>query len=141
MYDTLSSPVNLHLWKKTKSPSCQLCGGIRSLKHILSRCQTALTDGRYRWPHDQILKEIVEVVSSAVSTNTPNYEKILKRFVRTGIKSKPKEKPTPNVLSLATDWEVRADLETRLKFPEHIAKTSLHPDILIFSSKIKKILI
>ena len=58
-----------------------------------------------------------------------------------GVKSKPKEKPTPNALSLATDWELRADLDTRLKFPDHIAQTSLRPDTLIFSNKIKKIMI
>ena len=44
VYDTLHTPVNLHLWKKT-TPSCQLCGGgVGSLKHIFS-CQTALADG------------------------------------------------------------------------------------------------
>ena len=111
------------------------------IKHILSRCQTAQVDGRYRWCHDQILKETVEVVSTAISTNTPNYEKNLIKFVRAGIKSKPKEKPAPNALSLTIDWELRADLETRLKFLDHIAQTSLSPDILIFSNKIKKIII
>ena len=90
VYDTLPSPVNLHLWKKTKSPSCQLCGCIGSLKHILSRCQKALADGRYRWCHDQILKEIGEVVTTAISTNTPNNKKNLIRFIRAGVKSKPK---------------------------------------------------
>ena len=45
VYDTLPSPLNLHLWKKTKKPSCQLCGRVRSLKHVLSSCQTALVDG------------------------------------------------------------------------------------------------
>ena len=63
----------------------------------------------------------------------------LMRFVRAGVKSKPKEKITPNALTLARDWERRADLETRLKFSDHIAQTSLRPDIVIFSNKIKKI--
>ena len=57
------------------------------------------------------------------------------------MKAKPKEVNAPNALSMATDWEVRADLETRLKFPDHIAQTSLRLDVLIFSNKIKKILI
>ena len=121
--------------------SCQLCGCIGSFKHILSSCQTALADGHYRWRYDLILKEIVAVVSMAISTNIPNYNKSMIIFVRAGVKSKPKEKLTPNALSLATDWEIRADLETRLKFPDHIAQTSFCPDILIFSNKIKKIII
>ena len=130
VYETLSSPVNLHLWKRTKSPSCQLCRCIGSLKHSLSRCLTALADGRYRWQYDQILKEIMEVVSTATSINIPNYDKNLIRFVRAGVKSKPKEKPALNALSLATDWELRADFETRLKFSYHIAQiTPRHIDI------------
>ena len=50
-------PVNIHLWKKTKFPSCQLCGCIGSLKHILSCYLIARADGHYRWHHDQIFKK------------------------------------------------------------------------------------
>ena len=57
----------------------------------------------------------------AISTNKLSYEKNLIRFVRSGVKFKPKEKPTPNALSLITNWELTANLETRLKFPDHIA--------------------
>ena len=77
----------------------------------------------------------------AIHTNTPNYQKNLIRFVRAGVKAKPKEGKTQNALSLTTDWELRADLVIRLKFPDHITQTSLRPDILIFSNKIRKILI
>ena len=52
-----------------------------------------------------------------------------------GVKAKPKEGSTPNALSLRTDWELRAGLETRLKFPDYIAQTSLRPDIQIFFKK------
>ena len=95
MYDTLPSPVNLHLRKKIKNPRDSYIGGVGSLKHILSSCQTALTDRRYRWHHDQILKEVVEAVNTAIRTNTPNYQKNLIRFVRAGVKTKPKEGNTP----------------------------------------------
>ena len=125
LWHTLPSPVNLHLWKKT-TPSCQLCGGgggVRSLKHILNSCLTALADRQYRWFHDQISKEIVKVVNMAIRTNAPNYLKHLIRFVRDGVKAKRKEGKTPNALSLATDWEVRADLEIRLKFSCNIRPT------------------
>ena len=83
----------------------------------------------------------MEVVNTASCTNTPNYEKNVIRFINAGVRSKPREKTTPNALSLATDWELRADLETRLKFQDPIAQTSLRLYILIFSNKIKKILI
>ena len=125
--------------RKQKAPRVSYAGaGVGSLKPILSSCQRALVDGRYRWRHDQILKEILEVVHTAICSNTTNYQKNLISFVRAGVKAKPKE---GNAQTLATDRELRADLETRLKFPDHIAQTSLCSDILIFSNKIKKILI
>jgi len=55
VYDLLPSPANLHRWGKRDDPTCQLCGKIGTLEHTLSSCQTALTQGRYRWRHDNVL--------------------------------------------------------------------------------------
>ena len=66
VYETLPNPVNLHLWKKTKSPSCPLCEYIGSLKHILSRCQTALQMA----PLSSIKRN--SGGSMTINTNTPN---------------------------------------------------------------------
>ena len=110
-----------------KKPSCQVCGGIGSLKHILSSCQTALMDGHYRWRHDQILKEIVEVVNTEISANTWNPEKDLIRFVRAGVKSKPKEKNTPNALSLATDRLTKGWFREKIKIPRPYSPNIITP--------------
>ena len=99
-----------------------------------------LVDERYWRRHDQILKDIVELVITAIRTNMPNYDKSSLMFVKAGVKSKPKKKSILNAPSLAADWEFWADLGTRLKFPNSIAQTSLHSDIVIFSNKIKKII-
>jgi len=46
--------------RSSKPPSCALCSGRGSVKHILSSCLKALADGHYRWLHDQILKAVVD---------------------------------------------------------------------------------
>lgn len=140
VYDLLPSPVNLQLWTKSESPSCPLCGQIGSLKHILSNCKSALADGRYRWRHDQILKEIAEVVSTAIHTNKPNSNMNFINFIKAGAKPNLKKITAPNCLSCATDWELRVDLGKRLNFPEHISKTRLRPDLVLFSNKLKKVI-
>ncbi len=66
VYDTLPSPVNLHVWGKSETPSCLLCSGRGSLEHLLSSCPKALADGRYRWCHDQVLKAIAESLDQQV---------------------------------------------------------------------------
>ncbi|XP_053400422.1 uncharacterized protein LOC128557258 [Mercenaria mercenaria] len=40
----------------------QLCGEKGTLHHIMSACPTALAQGRYRWRHDQVLRELTDVV-------------------------------------------------------------------------------
>ena len=103
--------------KKPETPLCQLCGKTRSLKHILSSCQTALADGRYRWRYDQILKDMAEAVAAAIHTNIPSNDRSTIEFFKACVKAKPKKKLTPNALSAAADWEVRARLREKVKIP------------------------
>lgn len=117
-----------------------MCSRHGTLKHILSSCKTALTEGRYRWRHDEILKDIAKIVSTAISNNTLNLDKRAIGFHRAGEKPKKKNKNIANILSPATDWELRVDLGKRLKFPDHIVQTSLRPDLIFFSNNIKKLI-
>ncbi|XP_052233232.1 uncharacterized protein LOC127846096 [Dreissena polymorpha] len=55
-YYLLPSPANLHRWGKFDDPTCPLCGKIVMLEHTLSSCQTALTQGKYRWRHNKVLQ-------------------------------------------------------------------------------------
>ncbi|KAL7393910.1 hypothetical protein ABVT39_017600 [Epinephelus coioides] len=48
-YDVLPSPIS-------KDPSCPLCTTPATLKHILVGCRTSLTQGRYTWRHNQVLR-------------------------------------------------------------------------------------
>ena len=140
-YDTLPSPANLQIWYKTQSPNCDLCGCRCTLKHILSSCTSALADGRYRWRHDEILKEIAKIVENAIRINIYNPDSRQIRFIKAGANKPQKTRANPNLLSAATDWELRADVGERLRFPEHITTTKLRPDIVFFSEKLKKIVL
>ena len=54
-YDLLLTPSNLVPWNKKEDAACAPCKVYANPKHILSRCKVALTRGRYRWRHDQVL--------------------------------------------------------------------------------------
>ena len=57
VYDLLPSPANLCRWGLTTDPKCSLCDKPGTLDHVLLSCSTALTQGRYRWRHDSVLRE------------------------------------------------------------------------------------
>ncbi|XP_062272394.1 LOW QUALITY PROTEIN: uncharacterized protein LOC133978067 [Scomber scombrus] len=134
VYDALPSPANLHVWGKSETPSCLLCSGRGSLEHLLSSCPKALADGRYRWRHDQVLKAVAESVASAISTS--KHHQAPKRaipFVKAGEKPNARPQTTTGLLHTASDWQLQVDLGKQLKFPAHIAATSLRPDMIITS--------
>jgi len=67
VYDVLPSPSNLFSWGKVESPACCLCLKRGTLEHIFSSCLRALSKGRYRWCHDQVLKAIADTTCSGNS--------------------------------------------------------------------------
>ena len=143
MYDVLPSPTNLHIWGKRETPNCQLCARKGSLQHILSSCPKALGDGRYRWHHDQALKVITNEVTKAMRASNHQPGKKLKQinFVKAGEKIQKKRGERTYLLSSAYDWQLIVDLETQLKFPRHIAVTSLRPDLILHSDNTKQCII
>lgn len=63
-YDTLPCPQNLHQWFGAEE-TCLLCNTTNaSLQYILSGCKTALSQGRYRWRHDLVLRKLAEMAES-----------------------------------------------------------------------------
>ena len=143
VYDVLPSPTNLHIWGKRKTPNCQLCARKGSLQHILSSCPKALGDGRYRWRHDQAPKVIANEVTKAMRASNHQPGKKLKQinFVKGGEKIQRKRREKTNLLSSADDWQLIVDLETQLKFPRHIAVTSLRLDLILHSDNTKQCII
>ncbi|KAJ8407092.1 hypothetical protein AAFF_G00287680 [Aldrovandia affinis] len=61
-YDTFPCPHNLHQWFGNEE-CCPLYNSPNaSFRHILSGCKTVLSQGHYRWRHDQVLKKLAETV-------------------------------------------------------------------------------
>ena len=71
--------------------------------------------------------------------NKLNPDNRMIEFIKADMKPKKTVKTKPIIPSPSTDWELRVDVITRLIFPEHIVKTSLRPDLIFFSNKLKKI--
>jgi hypothetical protein len=62
VYDLLPSPTNLYRWGLSDDPKCHLCSKQGTLEHVLSSCSTALSQGRYRWRHDMVLRELANLL-------------------------------------------------------------------------------
>ncbi|XP_061920230.1 uncharacterized protein LOC133660667 [Entelurus aequoreus] len=141
VYDSLPSPANLHVWGKSETPSCFLCSGRGSLEHLLSSCPKSLADGRYRWRHDQVLKAVAESIASAISTSKQHHapNKAIS-FIKAGERPCARPKTTTGLLHTAPDWQLHVDLGKQLRFPQHIVKTSLRPDMIIISEASKHLI-
>ena len=138
-YDVLPSPTNLHLWYG-EEPTCPLCAAPANLKHILVGCRTSLTQGRYTWRHNQVLKclaaelEIRRVTTNAMSLNPQSTFPRETPFVREGEKLRTRSTTMgAGPLTVARVWEMRVDLSQRLTFPPKIAVTNLRPDLVLWS--------
>lgn len=139
VYDVLPTPSNLHIWGLAESPGCTLCGKPANLEHVLSSCRSNLADGKFRWRHDQVLTKLAEGLEQARRKQRklfkgPQYIK----FLRAGETSVP-QTTAKGILSTADDWEMRADLQRQLKFPEEIATTTCRPDVVLWSKATKQV--
>lgn len=146
-YDVLPSPKNLHQWYG-EDPTCSLCPADATLKHILTGCKTSLTQGRYTWRHNQVLKCLAAAVETKRATvnslpQTATNSTITASFVREGQK-KPNHPPSTlklRELAKARDWKLLVDIGHQLIFPPEIASTTLRPDMVLWSPLMKSVYI
>ncbi|KAG1953648.1 hypothetical protein F2P79_009189 [Pimephales promelas] len=125
VYDVLPTPTNLQRWRLTEDPSCALCKRPVNLEHILSSCRAGLTEGRFRWRHDQVLAQLAEGLEKERKRKRSKAQDRGPRFIcflRPGEKAG-KEDRCLGIIGTAEDWEMRVDLGRKLKFPEEIAAT------------------
>ncbi|XP_052238637.1 uncharacterized protein LOC127849934 [Dreissena polymorpha] len=73
VYDLLPSPANLCRWGLTEDPKYSLYDRVGTLKHVLSSCTTALTQGKYRWRHDLVLRELADWLEKERQKEIGNY--------------------------------------------------------------------
>nr|XP_061825268.1 uncharacterized protein LOC133612115 [Nerophis lumbriciformis] len=142
-YDTLPSPRNLHVWYGAEV-TCQLCDSQNpSLHHILSGCKVALSQGRYGWRHDRVLRKLAEILEARrVEANgaSPGTAQRLIKFVKQGGQPQSSSKSIQSLLSVGGEWNMKADLDRQLKFPQEITTTLLRPDIVLWSTSTKTVI-
>lgn len=136
-YDVLPTPKNLHQWMG-EDPCCTLCGLPANLRHILCGCKVSLTQGRYTWRHNQVLRQLacaLEERRLAANTHPSQRTRTLSvAFVSAGEQPKrAQSRQTVSSLDIASDWEMRVDLDHMLVVPVDIVRTSLRPDIILWS--------
>ena len=141
VYDLLPTPSNKNKWYGSEE-MCKLCGGNGTLAHILSGCEVALAQGRYRWRHDQVLRQIALCVEAKRRNHNNQICRVEKKiqFVKAGEKRNPAERRLlGSYLDGANDWKLHVDLDRKLKFPREVAVTNLRPDMLLVSESTKRI--
>jgi hypothetical protein len=141
VYDVLPTPTNLMTWGKIENSNCSLCGKPGNLEHILSSCSKALADGRYRWRHDTVLREIAAVIDNAMKSTRGSKNKKAKfiSFVKAGEKIVKEHHQLVGLLHKASDWNMIVDLEKQLQIPQDIVETRLRPDIVLLSRSTKQL--
>ena len=122
-----------------KLPQCPLCEKRGSLKNILSCCTRVLGDGRYIRCHNQVLRVIANVFNKCFRIST--YEPISRRFnflkAGSGCSISNVRKKTL-LLSTAPEGKLFVDLDEQLKFPDHIVRTQLQPDMILVLNQMKE---
>ena len=144
-YNTLPCPSNLKRWRLTTESSCFLCNkSVCTSAHILGACNVALSQGRFTFRHDSILRELVlafkDFLFQYKPNNTSHHGFI--NFVKQGSKpSKSSKKVHSGILNSASDWKLCFDLGDKLVIPAFLTISTLRPDILLFSILTKKVVI
>ena len=110
-------------------------------RHIRSACPRALGDGRYRWRHDQVLRTVDDTVDAAICANNYKLEARPIYFVQAGECPTSECKIYSCLLSTAQDWQWRVDIGNRLKVPEQITTTTLRPDLILWSTETRQVLL
>ena len=71
-FDTLPSPTNLKRWHITAEADCSLCSvKVCTTAHVLSGCKVALSQGRYTFRHDSILRALHNSLSKFLFSMSP----------------------------------------------------------------------
>jgi hypothetical protein len=149
--NTLSSPYFLNIMGFQDTDLCALCKRTGYVSHILSGCPVALYTGRYNWRHDSILFTMIPELEKHIVTQ--NASKVITHAIPPLASSFISAKPLPEIvpkarprqthlLSLANDWKLLVDLHTLpITFPPEICVSIQRPDIIIWSSDTKSVLL
>ncbi|XP_052271950.1 uncharacterized protein LOC127872661 [Dreissena polymorpha] len=122
-----------------EDPKCSLCNRVGTLEHVLSSCATALTQERYRWRHDLVLRELADWLGKERTKERGNYPRHGHIAFVKSVETMKTQKPTKaSIIDGTRDWKMEVDLGRRHFFP-NVVQTTLRPDILLWSETGKKL--
>ena len=154
--NTVSSPYLRHLMGLDTSAKCKLCAISNcNTSHILAGCSVALISKRYTWRHDSVLLTLKPELEKRIESqnnshiNDDSFIKpppITSSFVMADSKTtlpNPSSKTSDrNILSNANDWKLLVDFDhDNIVFPPEIFSTDQRPDIVIWSKKVRMVLL
>lgn len=113
-----------------------------TLRHILTICKVSLSQGRYTWRHNQVLKCLAAAIElKRTSTNsTPliiSTEEML--FIREQGWRWATSLVKIGQLEGARDWKMLADVGQRLTVPAEIVTITQRPDLVLWSDALKSV--
>ncbi|XP_069109727.1 uncharacterized protein [Argopecten irradians] len=112
-----------------------------NLAHVLTSCQVALSDGRYTWRHDQVLKEVAASLDRARrKKRTISKGPKSVTFVKSGTRATGSVDAS-GILATARDWEMRADIQQKMDFPAEVASTPFRSDVVLWSRSSKQVVL
>ena len=104
VYDLLPSPTNLHRWGLQDSPIFPLCDKPGTMEHVLSSCATSLTQGRYRWRHDCVLRELADTLERERTKKRTRQKPRLIQFVKEGQSVTKQNTASTSILDESEQW-------------------------------------
>ena len=147
-FNTLAPPQNRPRWGLKDGLECGLCGKEKaSVSHILAGCQKALQSGRYTYRHNAVLRVIAYEIQAFINKVKKEEQKVAKdrilNFAKEGEQCKRSTKKVDKlgILHEAKDWVMETDLDQQLRFPEIICSSTQSTDIVIYSVKLKKVVV
>ena len=145
-YNTMPSPNNCVRWKFTDDQSCVLCKApLCTLPHILSGCNFSLNQRRWNYRHDRVLKVLLDGIEELLQEKRDRKHKSpFPQFVKVGQSSLGRRRGNQSfgLLEKARDWVVMVDIGAcKLIFPTEIFSTAERPDIVLYSVKIKTVIL
>ena len=85
MYDTPPSAVNLHQWGLVEEETASCLAREGQWRTFYQGARVALTQGRYRWRHDKVLRELADALEAERRRKRPTDQKPGQiQFVRQG---------------------------------------------------------
>ena len=141
--DVLLSNANIVKWGMKDYPSCPLCNGNQTVKRVLSCCKVVLSQGRYTWRLNKVVKVLVEAIEFSIAHFRGRQAETAVVFRLSGGKSFCPKTRAPLTKIKEDDIPCLEDLECIVNLPgkgnylDVIKRTQLRPDIVLHSKAVK----